>query len=333
MGVMFPQDLAGWRRWHEQRRPLRAVRAVKDRVRPRPPAPGVVWVRGSDPRTLAILESDSITGRLAVLQPLASLDSAAVLAPTGVAVPGFRAGDLGLADVAPERILAIGHYLPLGAEAYAWSRRSGAEFWVVQHGLLTPWAPPLPAESRLLAWTAADAAYWTAGRDDVSTAVVGSQLLWQAAQQPTPEPSARPVWLGQLHGTEIDRRAMARVSVEFCREFDATYRPHQSERDRLSRWQHARWQRQGLRIDSAPAPLAEVGGPVVAAFSTGVLEAAARGSEAWVHFPEPPAWLPEFWERYAMARWGGAAPTPSPVTASGTEPATAVTDLLRAQTA
>ena len=46
-------------------------------------------------------------------------------------------------------------------------------------------------------------------------------------------------------------------------------------------------------------------------FSTGVLEAAAQGRDAWVDFPRPPAWLGEFWERYGMHRFGGA-PTPAP---------------------
>lgn len=331
MGVIHPQDLAAWQRWHEGRRPMpmRALGALRHRLRPVEPDPGIVWVRGTEPAVLAVLESGSITSRLALLEPLKHLASAAVLAPRGLDVPGFGATELALADLAPRRILAAGHYLPLGAQAYAWSRRTRSEFWVVQHGLLTPWAPPLPADSRLLAWTEADAAYWSWGRDDIETSVIGSQLLWQAAQQPAPEPSSHPVWLGQLHGTEIDRRAMARVSFDFCREFDATYRPHQSERDRLSRWQHDRWQRRGLRIDTDPGPLSEVGGPIVAAFSTGVLEAAARGSEAWVHFPDPPDWLPEFWERYGMARWGGETPTLSPVT-SETQPTRAVADLLQA---
>ena len=51
-------------------------------------------------------------------------------------------------------------------------------------------------------------------------------------------------------------------------------------------------------------------------FSTGVLEAAARGLPAWVDFPDPPAWLREFWDRYGMrhlrrAAHAGARPRPT----------------------
>ena len=52
---------------------------------------------------------------------------------------------------------------------------------------------------------------------------------------------------------------------------------------------------------------------MVSAFSTGVLEAAARGVPAWVHFLDPPTWLTDFWERYGMHPWG-MPPSPPPPT-------------------
>ena len=51
-------------------------------------------------------------------------------------------------------------------------------------------------------------------------------------------------------------------------------------------------------------PLVDLPNPVVSIFSTGILEAAARGRDAWVDFPHPPLWLEEFWERYGMHRFG-----------------------------
>ena len=70
-------------------------------------------------------------------------------------------------------------------------------------------------------------------------------------------------------------------------------------------------------------PLWQVDRPVVSVYSTGVLEAAARGIPAWVYLPRPPSWLAELWQRYRMAAWGGA-PTPSPVTAGEESPAAQV---------
>jgi hypothetical protein len=154
----------------------------------------------------------------------------------------------------------------------------------------------------------------------VSVEVVGSQLLWQAGarSETGPGPSSTSggegaplVYLGQGHAAEIQRARMVEAALLFCREHHATYRPHPSERDRLSLMTLNAYQRAGITVDSGSVPLADLPGPVVSVFSTGILEAAARGRDAWVDFPRPPAWLSEFWERYGMSRFGGA-PTPAP---------------------
>ena len=66
----------------------------------------------------------------------------------------------------------------------------------------------------------------------------------------------------------------------------------------------------------------ETRSPVVSVFSTGVLEAAARGLAAWVHTPGAPDWLSALHARYSMSPWG-ASPTPPPP-ATGQEPARTV---------
>jgi hypothetical protein len=129
----------------------------------------------------------------------------------------------------------------------------------------------------------------------------------------------RPTFLGQLHSAEIGRRAMARFTGRFCRTEGLRYRPHPGERDLLSRWQHAVWRARGISFDDGATPLRDLPTPVVSVFSTGILEAAARGVPAWAAYDRPPAWLAEFWERYAMARFGSD-PTPPPAR-PGTEPA------------
>lgn len=224
-------------------------------------------------------------------------------------------------------VLATGHYLPVGAAAYR--ATAPGRFLTVQHGVLTPDAPPLAAGTRLLAWSAADARFWCGARDDVAATPVGSQLLWEAADAAAPprSPAKRPVYLGQLHAAELDRRALVRSAEAFCRAEHAVYRPHPSERDRASRAQHARWRAGGIRVEAERIPLAALGAPVVSVFSTGVLEAAASGLPAWVHLLDPPPWLRELWSRYGMAEWGGA-PTPVPAQPVD-EPARAIAAILR----
>ena len=200
----------------------------------------------------------------------------------------------------------------------------------MQHGLLTPHAPPLPAASMLAAWSESDAAFWTGSRSDISVEVVGSQLLHHAARNPGApvDPHDTPVFLGQLHGAELPRTEMARLSEAFCRATGARYRPHPSETDLRSRLSHARWARRGVQFETSGVPLDGLAAPIVGVFSTGVLEAAAAGRPAWVHHPDPPEWVAELWRRYGLARWGQD-PTQPPLQPA-TEPARRIAEIVLA---
>jgi hypothetical protein len=335
---MFPEDLSAWRSWQRRQNPLRMVRSA---LRPEAPVRPWLAVRGASPRLLVALDATTPTQIASLIRPLELLGphlDAAVLAPrrlegvlpgewTWTQLPAEMHDGATVPDVVEgaTAVLAVGHYLPIGALAEAWARGLGAEFLVVQHGLLTPHAPPLPREAHLFSFSDADAEFAASGRTDVTHTSVGSQLLWAAGSRPRVEDgllSERPVYLGQLHGAELPRYGKASAAGGFCRTTGSEYRPHPAETDILSRLQHRRWESQGIVFDRSGLPLAELGRPVVSAFSTGVLEAAARGLPAWVHYPRPPAWLSEFWERYAMHPWGGE-PTPSPARAA-TEPAQAI---------
>ena len=331
-GLLYPADLAAWQAWQTSRTPLRAL--VR-RLRPTVPPPGVLAVFGPSPQVLVVLDSMAPTSLLALLEVTPHLSAAfAVLSPAPL--PNGRAGSPQLLDasVVPEALRSVrvvastGPFLPLGAVGLEWARRLGAEFVAVQHGLLTPHAPPLAPDSHLLAWSSADADFWRSGRPDVQTRVVGSQLLWEAGLGHTHVTDDRPTFLGQLHSAEMGRREMARFTAAFCRTEDTRYRPHPGERDRLSRWQHARWRRQGIEFDDGSVPLRQLPTPVVSVFSTGILEAAARGVPAWAAYDRPPAWLEEFWQRYDMSRYG-AAPTPAPAPPD-LEPAVAVAAAIEA---
>ena len=82
-----------------------------------------------------------------------------------------------------------------------------------------------------------------------------------------------------------------------------------------------------FEIDRSGLALRELRAPVVSVFSTGVLEAATVGLPAWVHLPDPPPWVVEFWGRYGLSPWGGA-PTAPPARPE-MEPSRAVARVVR----
>ena len=334
-GLIHPGDLMAWRRWHESRHPVRqAARKVRSRMRPPIDIRVEVLVPEVDADVLVAVEAAHASVARAVVAPLEHLpaDRTAIVAPHGwqppAAYAGHRRRTTPLADlaslVAPRAVLAAGHYTEIGAAAFALAEEHEATFFVSQHGALTPFAPPLPRVARLLAWSDVDAEFWTAGRQDVEVAAVGSQLLWVAAGLVTgakapsstgggesPPSSERLTYLGQGHAAEISRARLAHAALTTCREHGAVYRPHPSERDITSRAVLAAYARAGITVDASGVPLVDLEAPIVSVFSTGVLEAAAQGRDAWVDFPRPPAWLGEFWERYGMHRLGSP-PTPAP---------------------
>lgn len=339
MGLNHPRDLEAWQRWQRDRKPLRRIRA---QLRPAPPLEAQLTVGGSAPEVLVAIDSPSTSSRAALEEPIRWLDPGRVAvlssAPATELLLGAGSTVLPISEVADlhrvapslRAVVAAGDFLPLGGLAHDLAALNQLPFFVVQHGLMTPFAPPLPSGAHLLAWSQADGDFWRSGRGDVTVEVVGSQLLWDAARwSPRRTDLSAPLtYLGQLHGAELPRRDLARAAAAFCRDHGAVYRPHPSERDLLSRAQHAWWRRRGIRFDTSGRGLAELGTSIVSVFSTGVLEAAAAGLPAWVDYPAPPAWLKELWERYGLARWGGAPtlpPTPPPV-----EPATRIAEIVLA---
>lgn len=365
-GLAFPRELTDWRAWQERTHALRRVRTrvtslargavgvTADR-----PHPLHLAVRGSAPMVLLAVDATTPTQIASILRPLRFLDGMDVaivsvadlrdaLSTPGEDTSGWTHIRVDGQGPLPERLsgvrvaAGVGHYLAAGSAAYRWSRATDARFVVIQHGLLTPYAPPLPDGAHLAAFTPEDARFYASGRDDVSWHAVGSQLLWEASRSErhvAPHAPLRPpVFLGQLHGAELPRAEFARAATQFWRATGGVYRPHPGERDRVSRAQHALWRARGLSVDTAASPLTGLNAPVASVFSTGVLEAAARGLPARVTHPDPPAWLLGFWERYGMVRWDGTArgagacdvaPATSAPAVPDREPSRAVADLLR----
>lgn len=350
MGLNHPESIELWREWersrHRARRAKHTVSSVaRTMLRRGGASPSVSAQREAGwallsrtgerrERILLAVDSASPTSLASVMSFVPYLRLGVdVLAPASLVLPGLdgqgwtrrempEAMPL-VRDVAPSAVLSIGHHLPAGKAAHAYALERSVPQFVVQHGALTPFAPPLPHESVLLAWSDADAAFFTDGRSDVETLTVGSQLLWQAAHEETiVDPAAAPVFLGQMHGAELSRRLTAGAAYRFCREHGASYRPHPSEVDAISRAAHRLMQRRGIAFADTSVPLRRMGAPVVGIFSTGVLEAAVRGVPAWVYCPGAPLWVLEFWHRYRMHRFGGD-PTPAPDMTAG-EPAAAI---------
>lgn len=352
-GLFHPRNINEWHNWQENqksgaRKLVSKLRGLRETASLAPEL--TLSVRGDNPRILVALEAQTPTQIASLIRPLEFLgdtDVAVLSLGDPGALPGegwvsriFENDDAARLTESLTDIVAVGHYLPVGRAAYDLAQSSrgmtrGIRFNVVQHGLLAPQAPPLPEGAHLLAFSEADAVFWMSGaHTDITYVVVGSQLLWQAAQRPADISEAvkrKPIFLGQLHGAELPRTGFASAAARFCYETKATYRPHPAEKDKLSLLQHALWERQGIPIDRFGAPLSSLDRPVASVFSTGVLEAAVRGLPAWVTYYKPPSWLSEFWERYGLSRWTSLDSEPTPVPDMGhTEPAKAIAELLNA---
>ena len=357
--LKYPLDLDAWQAWQRRQKKLKwakyKLNSLLDSARSRTVAEesvrGLLYTRGAKPQVLIVMDSFSPTNRNAILEPLKYLDAVdvALWVPEDAseyldgqyASERYSRKDWSEQEISGDElksllpdvriVLSAAQFLGRGAAAYEFSRAIGAEYWMVQHGLLVPQAPPLPVGCTLLAFSEADAQFWASGRRDVTTHAVGSQLLYLAAQKAAGAEAQKqndlePIFLGQMHGAELPRASFAYASHSFLKKFGGSYRPHPSEKDKLSVLTHKLWEKEGIRIDRSGTPLNEVPNPVVSIFSTGVLEAAIRGIPAWVYHPAPPAWLVEFWDRYGMNQWGQE-PTPAPVQPKK-EPAQRIAELM-----
>ena len=357
--LKYPLDLDAWQAWQRRQKKLKwakyKLNSLLDSARSRTvaeePVRGLLYTRGTKPQVLIVMDSFSPTNRNAILEPLKYLDAVdvALWVPEDAseyldgqyASERYSRKDWSEQEISGDElksllpdvriVLSAAQFLGRGAAAYEFSRAIGAEYWMVQHGLLVPHAPPLPVGCTLLAFSEADAQFWASGRRDVTTHAVGSQLLYLAAQKAAGAEAQKqndlePIFLGQMHGAELPRASFAYASHSFLKKFGGSYRPHPSEKDKLSVLTHQLWEKEGIRIDRSGTPLNEVPNPVVSIFSTGVLEAAIRGIPAWVYHPAPPAWLVEFWDRYGMNQWGQE-PTPAPVQPKK-EPAQRIAELM-----
>lgn len=296
-------------------------------MRPNPENRFTFYSTGVEPTIVVAVDAVTPTAVKALLAPLNHLSSVGLLLLSTVKLPSEISS--GWSEVAHElnyqdslnklsqsRSLILsysaGHFLPAGALVHQFGQIHNLISVISQHGLLTPFAPPLPEGAHLLAFSEEDAQFWKSGRTDVSSEVVGAQLVWDAQHKGKRELTTdEPLFLGQLHGAEISRSVSSTTAKKFCRETGAIYRPHPSETDILSRIQHSMWERQGINIDRSRKPLLEEPRPVVSIFSTGVIEAAAAGIPSWVMCNKPISWVEHFWERYSMSKWGSD-PTPPP---------------------
>lgn len=273
-----------------------------------------------EPTALVVIDQLRASTRPCLWEPLLHLDArrTAVIAPRDVMLPAAMSAstaqvftDVGQLSTSVRAVLTLGTYLPVSEQVQPWAARRDIPVLVVQHGLLTPWAPPAPPGAHVLAWSDGDVDMWRSSGDGVTGRVVGSQLLWHASRAPAISPTSdRPLMLGQLHGTELLRRDTAATYVDFARRVPSDYRPHPNERDAASRALHAVMKRQGVTFETARGSLTELARPVVSIFSTGTLEAAMSGLPAWVTHPHPPEWVRQFWWRYGLREWGSE-PTPA----------------------
>lgn len=314
-GIAFPTDLAAWRRWQNSRRRISRLANRARTAAGRTQSFFPLFATGPDDADV-IIAFDTVNPAT-----VSTLHEVVVrLQDDGAAVAVVDSGDSRLRHaapgetraVAPESVFAgsvvgIGHYTAVGSAMWHVSRQRGGRFFVLQHGLLTPFAPPLPHGAHLLAWSQDDAEFWLADRPDTRASAVGSHMLSSAradsASSPGGPSTDRPLFLGQMHGAELGWPVKLRSAIEFCRTNGADYRPHPSETSRLSRAAHSALRAAGIAIDTNDAPLAERNGPVAGMFSTGLLEAAAAGQHTYGVATGAPQWVNEFWNRYGIGQW------------------------------
>ncbi|MFC7376151.1 hypothetical protein ACFQRD_12820 [Brachybacterium sp. GCM10030268] len=388
MTLIHPRSLERWQEWRGSRSRTDAARAaVAGLVRSARPGKAARRARESTGAAASslVLHSRSGEGSGRILVGVDSATAAArdalltalpylhvpvdVLAPASIELPELAGTDwerenlpaarAGLEGRGITSAITLGWHLPVGRLVHEWALEADVPSAVVQHTAVTPYTPPLPPQTTLLAWSDADAEFHRSGRDDVEVRTVGSQWLWQAAHDvagpagpgratagpghaiagtgPAPDEAGtaagesdrsdeRPVFLGQLDALELPRRVTAGAAYSVCRSAGASYRPGPGERDPVARGVHTVLRRRGIDLEDPAATVAELGRPVVSVFSPEVLEAAVRGLPAWVHAPRAPSWVHEYWERYGMRRAGGPA-TPAPPVAAD-EPARLIAQIL-----
>ena len=255
-GLTHPRDLEAWHRWQDRSQPLGpagrnecsaccatspgptatpATRADPGRARRR--GCWSAWSRAPPPRCAPC------SSRCATSTPPTSPSwprPASRPAPGGSVdrVEQLRAGP-GRPSIAggARSCSRPGTTCPWAALAHR--AAEPGRFLTVQHGLLTPHAPPLarrhdPARlergrRRVLALRPRRRRI---GRGRVPAAVGGRR----AARAPRPTRTHAPVFLGQLHGAELPRDVSTRGRRDLLPgRAGAVYRPHPSERDRRSR--------------------------------------------------------------------------------------------------
>ena len=319
-GLRISTDLDAWQRWRARQTPLRTL---KRRARPTGARTRYAWVNSDEPpRALVGVAATTTSGRAALVAPLEHLGHTPTMVLSEEAIdhhlPDWRRTTADLPD-SVKVVLADGHYLALGHDLWLLARARRIPYFVAQHGLITPLAPPLAPGSTLLAWSAADGQFWRSGRTDVAVRVVGSQLLWNAAgggggrtmNRTSSDREDRPlVYLGQGHAAEISRTLNIEAAVRFCREHEAIYRPHPSEQDRVSlgpqglpKGRHQSGHRRRAAGRSAQ-PRRER-----------LLHRHPRGGRTWARcmgdFPPPPSVARRVLGQHGMQRFGQR-PTPPP---------------------
>lgn len=341
MELIHPRDLALWRERRDLRgqtgRLLRRLRggAADEQV----PVAELASIPGDDSgtrSTLVVLEDLDDRSMGALLAPLPYLRGTvhclvvgAQSVPTELAsLP--RSPVQGLEDLL--EATGAGAVLTAGGVG-SWTRGlheeaigRGVTTFVLQTGQVTPFSPPLPENTTVVAWTDADAALLRSGRHDVDTMAIGSQRLWELSHDPVAElQDGPPVLLARLADDLLPRHLTTRAAASALRHGRLRLRPDVADTDPISRASYELWRRRGAELVEPRADLRAV--PLVGVRQEELLEAAVRGVPVRVHAPGAPAWLQDLWDRTGMRRSGGPGPSrPSPQPSE--EPATVLAETL-----
>ena len=164
--LKYPLDLDAWQAWQRRQKKLKwakyKLNSLLDSARSRTvaeePVRGLLYTRGAKPQVLIVMDSFSPTNRNAILEPLKHLGAVdvALWVPEDAseyldgqyASERYSRKDWSEQEISGDElmrllpdvriVLSAAQFLGRGAVAYEFSRAIGAEYWMVQHGLLVP---------------------------------------------------------------------------------------------------------------------------------------------------------------------------------------------------
>ena len=164
MTLVFTRDLDAWLSWQADQHRLRSFKGKLVSTMRAPQAQWFLASNHAEPRVVVSMDTTNPTAVGSLIAPLTHVGDlpVAVVAPVplegivadlGLRVTPLNAGRVDGLVAGASCVVTAGHYLPVGVATQRAAQRYGRPLLMVQHGALTPFAPPLP--TRRTSWRGA----------------------------------------------------------------------------------------------------------------------------------------------------------------------------------